>query len=218
MEQQESPTQGSPTQTPSVLPATEKGRGTRRRILDSAEHLFAARGYANVRITDITSHAQLSAGAFYRYFEDRHQVTIELLREMTGEMYEFIRSPFDESDPISSVLQSTQKYFAFYADHHALLGVLVELSQTDPEVARLWDNTKQAFYSRISRSLERGIAAEQIRADINPELAAEMLGSMTEFYAFQRFVLHGSALTDTTIEEATRTIAEIWISGMGQRA
>lgn len=207
--------QGQPTQTPASHPTTEKGRDTRRRILDSAEHLFAEHGYANVKITDITGHARLSAGAFYRYFGDRHELTLELLREVQGEMYEFIRSPFDETDPISSVLQSTRKYFEFYAEHHALLGVLVELSQTDQEVAKLWDTTKHAFYSRIARSLERGIAAGQIRADINVELAAEMLGSMTEFYAFQRFVLEGSALTESTIEEASRTIAEIWISGMG---
>ena len=210
--------QDQPAQAPASQPTTEKGRDTRRRILDSAEQLFAERGYANVKITDTTTHARLSAGAFYRYFGDRHELTIELLREVQGEMYEFIRSPFDEADPISSVLQSTQKYFEFYAEHHALLGVLVELSQTDQEVAKLWDTTKHAFYSRIARSLERGIAAGQIRSDINVNLAAEMLGSMTEFYAFQRFVLNGSALTETTIEEATRAIAKIWISGMGAQA
>lgn len=209
--------QESPALVAATLPATEKGRDTRRRLLESAEQLFASRGYANVRITDITSHAGLSAGAFYRYFEDRHEITIELLREVTREMYDFIRSPFDESDPIRSVLQSTQKYFEFYADHHALLGVLVELSQTDPEVAELWDTTKLAFYSRIARSLKRGITAGWIRADIDTKLAAEMLGSMTEFYAFQRFVLNGSALSATSIEEATRAIAEIWISGMGKQ-
>lgn len=200
-----------------AVPTTEKGRVTRRRLLESAEQLFESRGYANVRITDITSHASLSAGAFYRYFEDRHELTLELLRELTSEMYLFIRSPFDESDPIRSALESTRKYFEFYAGHRALFGLLVELSQTDAEVAALWDTTKRTFYARIARALRRGVTANLIRADLDPDLAAEMLGSMTEFYAFQRFVLGGSGLTDTSIEDATRTIAEIWISGMGRQ-
>ena len=203
-----------PTEPASALPSTEKGRDTRRRLMKAAAPLYE-NGYANARITDITDAAGLSAGAFYRYFEDRQQLTRELLREMMDEMYVFIRSPFDETQPIRSVLESTRKYFEFYEAHRALLGVVVELSQTDAEVAHLWDAAKRAFNDRIVRSLERGIAAGQMRDDLDLALAAEMLRSMTEYYAFQRFVLNGSGLSDVSLEQATNAIAEIWISGMG---
>lgn len=203
-----------PTEPASALPSTEKGRDTRRRLMKAAAQLYE-NGYANARITDITEAAGLSAGAFYRYFEDRQQLTRELLREMMDEMYVFIRSPFDETQPIRSVLESTRKYFEFYEAHRALLGVVVELSQTDAEVAHLWDAAKRAFNDRIVRSLERGIAAGQMRDDLDLALAAEMLRSMTEYYAFQRFVLNGSGLSDVPLEQATNAIAEIWISGMG---
>ncbi len=203
-----------PTEPASALPSTEKGRDTRRRLMKAAAQLYV-NGSANARITDITDAAGLSAGAFYRYFEDRQQLTRELLREMMDEMYVFIRSPFDETQPIRSVLESTRKYFEFYEAHRALLGVVVELSQTDAEVAKLWDAAKRAFNDRIVRSLERGIAAGQMRDDLDLALAAEMLRSMTEYYAFQRFVLNGSGLSDVSLEQATNAIAEIWISGMG---
>ena len=203
-----------PTEPASALPSTEKGRDTRRRLMKAAAQLYE-NGYANARIIDITETAGLSAGAFYRYFEDRQQLTRELLREMMDEMYVFIRSPFDETQPIRSVLESTRKYFEFYEAHRALLGVVVELSQTDAEVAHLWDAAKRAFNDRIVRSLERGIAAGQMRDDLDLALAAEMLRSMTEYYAFQRFVLNGSGLSDVSLEQATNAIAEIWISGMG---
>lgn len=215
----ERPTSGQETESAgaepaSALPSTEKGRDTRRRLMKAAAQLYE-NGYANARIIDITETAGLSAGAFYRYFEDRQQLTRELLREMMDEMYVFIRSPFDETQPIRSVLESTRKYFEFYEAHRALLGVVVELSQTDAEVAKLWDAAKRAFNDRIVRSLERGIAAGQLRDDLNLALAAEMLRSMTEYYAFQRFVLNGSGLSDVPVEQATNAIAEIWISGMG---
>ena len=203
-----------PTEPASALPSTEKGRDTRRRLMKAAAQLYE-NGYANARITDITDAAGLSAGAFYRYFEDRQQLTRELLREMMDEMYVFIRSPFDETQPIRSVLESTRKYFEFYEAHRARRGVVVELSQTDAKVAHLWDAAKRAFNDRIVRSLERGIAAGQMRDDLDLALAAEMLRSMTEYYAFQRFVLNGSGLSDVSLEQATNAIAEIWISGMG---
>ena len=149
-----------PTEPASALPSTEKGRDTRRRLMKAAAQLYE-NGYANARITDITDAAGLSAGAFYRYFEDRQQLTRELLREMMDEMYVFIRSPFDETQPIRSVLESTRKYFEFYEAHRALLGVVVELSQTDAEVAHLWDAAKRAFNDRIVRSLERLATGDQ---------------------------------------------------------
>jgi hypothetical protein len=53
-----------------------------------------------------------------------------------------------------------------------------------------------------------------MRADLDVEVAAEMLGSMTEFYAFQRYVLGGSSLKDVAPEEATAVLSSIWTAGM----
>ncbi|NLA65139.1 MAG: TetR/AcrR family transcriptional regulator, partial [Leucobacter sp.] len=165
------------------LPATPKGRGTRERLKLAATQLFAARSYAEVRITDITAAADLSPGAFYRYFDDRRALMLELLREMTAEVFDFARTPMDVQSPITSVLETTRRYFEFYESHRALFGLMIELSQSDREVAEIWAGTQRDFYSRIARALRRGVGSGRFRSDIDPELAAEMLGSMTEFYA-----------------------------------
>lgn len=183
----------------------------------AAEAMFAERGYANVRIADITAQAGISQGAFYRYFPDRHQLTLELLRELTDEAYDFIRTPKSEHDQAASVRESTRKYFEFYEQHRAAFGVMVELAQSDEQIAELWAESRRAFYDRISRSLARGIAAGQIRSEVNPDLAAEMLGSMSEFYAFQRFVLRDTAVAAQPIDEAIRTITDIWLTGVAHR-
>lgn len=195
-------------------PPTPKGRDTRRRLLSAATTLFGERGYAGVRITDITEAAGLSGGAFYRYFKDRRELMLVLLRELTAEAFDFVRVPWDEVDPKESVRRSTQLYFKFYESHRALFGVLVELGQTDREVGEIWASSRRAFYGRIAASLRRGIEAGRLRVDLDVEVAAEMLGSMTEFYAFQRFVLDDGVVTDVAIEEGARTLAEIWISGI----
>lgn len=197
-----------------IDPPTPKGRDTRRRIMDSAKRLFAEHGYAGVRISDITDAADLSPGAFYRYFTDRDELTLELLRELTNQAFEFVRTPWDAQQPSRSVLSSTQRYFEYYRQHRALFGVLVELSQTDARIAEIWAQSRRTFYARIAKSITHGIEAGQLRADLDVAVAAEMLGSMTEFYAFQRFVLNGSAIKDVDIAEATRTIAKIWTSGI----
>ena len=195
-------------------PPTPKGRDTRQRILAAARTLFGEKGYSGVRITDITEAADLSPGAFYRYFEDRRDVVLVLLRDLMEEAFDFVRAPLNEQRPIDSVLRTTQLYFEFYHENRALFSVLVELGQTDPEVGEIWAKSRKAFYSRIAHALSRGVAAGRVRADVDVEVAAEMLGSMTEFYAFQRYVLGGNSLKDVPAEEATRVLSEIWTTGI----
>lgn len=198
-----------------LTPPTSKGRDTRQRILESATRLFGEHGYANVRITDITEAAGLSQGAFYRYFKDRREVVLELLRRMTAEAFDFVKAPWDESDPMASVLRSTVLYFSFYERNRNLFAVLVELSMTDPDVRDIWDHSRHAFYGRIAHSLRRGVSAGVLRDDLDIQVAAEMLGGMSEFYAFQRFVL--GSIKDVPQELATRVLAEIWIGGTIER-
>lgn len=195
-------------------PATPKGRDTRDRIKQAATRLYGERSYAVVRVADITDAAGLTPGAFYRYFEDRRELMLELLQEVATEVYDFARSPMDEQSPITSVLESTRRYFAFYEQHRALFGLMLELSQSDADVAALWAKTQASFYARISRSLGRGIASGSVRPDLDTDTAAELLGSMTEFYAFQRFVLGSAAISSKDIESAVRTLADIWVAGV----
>ncbi|NDK91087.1 TetR/AcrR family transcriptional regulator [Gordonia desulfuricans] len=195
-------------------PPTPKGRDTRDRLLAAATTLFAERGYAGVRITDITKEAGLSGGAFYRYFTDRREIMLVLLQDLTDEAFEFIRVPWDDTDPMDAVMRSTELYFTFYESHRALFGLLAELGQTDPEVSALWARARQAFYSRFAHVLRRGVESDRLRAGVNVEVAAEMICGMTEFYAFQRYALRDGVVTAVTPREAARTLAEIWASGI----
>ncbi len=195
-------------------PPTAKGRETRARLLDSARELFGRLGYANVRITDITRGAGLSSGAFYRYFVDRRSLLLVLLEDVTEEAFGFAHYPWDAQRPMESVLQTTQRYFEFYERNRALLGVLVELSQADPEIREIWARSRRAFYARITHALQRGARDGVVRSDIDINVAAELLGSMTEFYAFQRFTLEGDALKPIPAATAAYTLSTLWASGI----
>jgi AcrR family transcriptional regulator len=199
------------------LPSTVKGRDTRERLLAAATALFEERGYSRVTIRDITDAAGLSAGAFYRYFNDRRELMLVLMRKLTAEAFDFVRVPWDENDPMLSVLQSTQLYFKFYETHRPLFAILVELSQSDSAVADIWAASRRTFYARIAHSLRRGLDAGRIRVDVDIDVAAELMGSMTEFYAFQRFVLSDGVIKPVSISESSRNLANIWTDGLLRR-
>jgi AcrR family transcriptional regulator len=194
-------------------PPTAKGRDTRNRLLEAGRTLFGERGYSNVRVVDITSAARLSQGAFYRYFSDRRELMLELLRELTSEAFDFVRTPWHSDSPMTSVLESTKRYFAFYDKNRALFAILMELEQGDPDVGEIGAKSRQQFRDRIARSIKRGISDGVLRPDLDVHLAAEMLESMTEYYAFQRFVLRRSH-TAASVDDAAGTLARIWMDGV----
>jgi len=140
-----------------------------------------------------------------------------LLDEMVAESFEFARAPWDDQRPAESVRITTERYFDFADRNRALVGVIVELAQTDPDVREIWRKSRRSFYTRIARALSRGVATGTIRDDIDVEVAAELLGSMTEFYAFQRYVLNGDALTDVSAQDAAAALTEIWSRGVETR-
>ena len=57
--------------TPQSLPHTAKGRRTRERILDTAEALFAQRGYAGTTLRDVAELAGLRIPSLYNHFASK---------------------------------------------------------------------------------------------------------------------------------------------------
>ena len=198
-------------------PPTVKGRDARRRLLEAGKKLFGADGYASARVLDITEAAGLSSGSFYRYFKDRRELLLVLLDEMLSEAFDFARARWDDDQPTESVRLTIERYFDFYHRNNALMGVIVELAQTDPDVREIWRESRQSFYTRIAHALSRGVTTGATRDDIDVEVAAELLGSMTEFYAFQRYALNGDALKDVSARDAAAALAEIWSHGVETR-
>ncbi|MCL3818592.1 TetR/AcrR family transcriptional regulator [Aeromicrobium wangtongii] len=198
-------------------PPTPKGRDARRRLLEAGEQLFGEQGYAGTRVSDITEAANLSPGAFYRYFKDRHELLLVLLTEMLDRAFDFARARWDDNHPTESVQRTTERYLEFYDLNRAMMGVMVEMAQNDEEVRSVWRQSRTAFYTRIGRALTRGVTSGAIRSDIDVEVAAELLGSMTEFYAFQRYALDGDALKDVPPVEVATTLAELWTRGVASK-
>ena len=58
----------------------------RRAILEAAEHVFAAQGYADAKMTEIAEQAGLAAGTLYNYFDNKERIFRALI-EYRGEEF-----------------------------------------------------------------------------------------------------------------------------------
>lgn len=198
-------------------PPTKKGQNARQRLLDAGRDVIGAAGYGAARVVDITSKAGLSQGAFYRYFKDRHELLVVLLEEMLAEAFAEARAPWDARRPSESVRLTTIRYFDFYQRNRGLMRTMVETAQSDPIVRDIWNRSRTAFYQRFSRALVKGVQSGTIRDDLDLEVAAELLGSMSEFYAFQRFALNDHDLKPAEPADVANVLTEIWSKGVEKR-
>src|SRR6478609_7981345 len=65
----------------------ERSRRSYQALLDAAEVLFSSHGYDAVGTPEIAEKAGVSVGTFYRYFEDKHEVYLEIMRRTMKQAY-----------------------------------------------------------------------------------------------------------------------------------
>ena len=69
---------------------TQKAVLTRQRIIDSAWHLFATKGYDQTTMRDIAAAADCSLGLTYRYFASKEDLVLELYRWLVVQLEELV--------------------------------------------------------------------------------------------------------------------------------
>lgn len=69
---------------------TAKAALTRQRIIDTALHLFASKGYVETTMRDIAATAGCSLGLAYRYFGSKEDLVLELYRWLALQLEELV--------------------------------------------------------------------------------------------------------------------------------
>ena len=96
----------------------EREREARRRlILDSAQRVFAARGFLNATVEEIATEAELAVGTLYRYFQSKEEIYVSLLFEAMEMFREHIESVIAQDIPPDAQLQAVWRFFYdFYVE------------------------------------------------------------------------------------------------------
>ena len=88
---------------------TKKGERTRDRILDQAERLVMAQGFAGTSIDDILAAAELTKGAFFHYFKGKGDLARSLVERHAQKdlaMFEDFahRAEAKSADPLEQIV------------------------------------------------------------------------------------------------------------------
>ena len=176
-------TSGNPTTvaTTGQRQLTEQGRERKRQLVDAAMVLFAERGYAATRISDICERAGVAKGLFYWYFPTKLDLFSELVRSMRLRLRRAQAAAMDPgADPIQRVRQGTAASVRFMAEH-ANYFALVDVERADPAIDDALRSGSEVYLDDVTALVNAAQQAGQI-PDADPRLLAlGVLGAVSSF-------------------------------------
>ena len=113
------------------LTQAERRDKTRAKLLAAATELFSQNGYHNTQVMDIVTTAHVSAGTFYRYFDDKQGIFFAIAEELGGHEVDeakkaramILEAP-DFATAVRSMVQFLERHFERMVQRAALYRVL----------------------------------------------------------------------------------------------
>ena len=193
-----------------VIQGEGKAQRTRDRILQAARLVFARHGYQAATVEHVVHEAGLARGSFYTYFSSKH----DLFRHLAGVIDRSISEEVVKSDalhksnPIQNLSNSNQVYLAVVKRNYDLYVLVDGVASFDNSVRDARLASRKKHIDRVSKKIKHWQEMGWAASDVNPELAAALLVSMTA--TFSRWLYVGDSQFDEN--EALEYLNNIWIT------
>lgn len=197
---------------PDSLPeASKKGAKYQRRrqdVLDAAAAVIARKGYHGASTTDIADYLGVAQPSLYYYVKSKDEALEEICRIGTAGYLERLQTIAAGSGPTADKIRAS-----IYAHIEPVLTIPNYVKSFQRERRYLPDDRRREVsrmtgeYDALFREmLERGVAAGELRANLDCRLAALML--ITQCNAVQNYLA-----SEDDLPHAAKSIADVFLAG-----
>lgn len=188
-------------------PRTDRGRKTRRAILDAARSEFGERGFHDASISGITRRAGVALGSFYTYFDSKDALFRALVRDMSDQVRDHVAPVLQSApDQVAAEQAGLKAFIDFVRGHKEIYRIIDEAEFVDPDSFRAHYSTTA---ERIAQRLEAAAARGEVRGD-HSEVHAWAIMGMNVFLGL-RYGVWGEELSADTV---ARAVARLLRSGL----
>ena len=168
------PTENGANLPADKIPRTERGRKTRRKLLDAAAIEFGERGFHEASITSITQRAGTALGSFYTYFDSKDEIYRALVSDLSARVREAAREARRTELPaLEAERVALTNFLKFANEHKEIYRIIDECEFVDPATFRAhYEGTA----SRITERLADGVRKGELRADVEEAHAWAIMG------------------------------------------
>ena len=153
--------------------SASKSARTRQRIVDAAAAAFRRHGYASVTLKDIATRAGLQAGSLYYHFDSKESMLEEILRTFLDELWGGYDAVLGAGlDPRETLEALVTESFREIDRHRAAVAIYQKESRqlVAQERFAFLAESQRKFEKAWLSTLERGVAAQVFRADLDVRL------------------------------------------------
>lgn len=172
-----------------------RGRERRVKLIETALHAFAFRGFRGVSLATIADEAGISEPGLIHHFPTKADLLLAVIAHYEAETGEHLRTAMENSDgSFASALLATAARHEQDPTFIRLFTVLVAESVNPEHPTHEWAVTR---YEHVRRSIADGVKDDQengrFRSDLDPELAARQIIAMFDGIQLQ-YLLAGGEL------------------------
>jgi AcrR family transcriptional regulator len=168
------------TATPASAPR-ERARSARRQaLLETAEQVFAERGFEGATMAEIATRAGYSAGNLYNVFESKEALFREVITASSQLINDALVATLAASAPFAEALDRfVDVMVGFVLEHRAFFALYVRMTEgRDWSTAQLGDDSQRLrdeHHAAIVARLRRAMTAREIPKE-DPEACADLIG------------------------------------------
>ena len=184
----------------------------RRELLKVAvSNVLERTGYRAMKVTDVTSQANVAVGLFYRYFPDLRSATCEVLTDFIDSIKKAVEELPVAQDRFQAVYGPTLLWAQAYERHPGLMRCLVQVADEVPEFESLWLDANEDWTRRIAKSIVRQFPNAGLNESFSLTIAYA-LGSMIDGLLNELYVHRNRELQMLLItpEHVAELLSAIW--------
>ncbi len=157
--------------------------GTRERLLETASHLFAEKGYASTSVREIVARAGVSKPVLYYYFQSKEGLYYAILKWGAEVQQKIIDEVFEVSGTVQDriiflyrrIYEEIQEYQGLYTMIH---GLIYSPSQDAPGYD--FPVYHRQMFEAVKRIYSEGLSAGEIKK-VNADEVAFLVLSLIDF-------------------------------------
>lgn len=155
-----------------------KAEKTRQFIAEKTAPIFNKKGFGATSLSDLTSATGLTKGALYGNFKDKEEIRMAAFGYALNEVRLVAKDKLAQAKTFKGKLIALVGFFASYVlsppveGGCPLLNTAIEVDDGDPHMRAVVVKELNAMIHYISWLLEKGIAANEFKPNINPKALA----------------------------------------------
>ena len=190
--------------------------GSREKILNAAQALFAEKGFHKTTTSEIASSAGVAEGTIFKNFSNKENLLFALVDEIdTGNISSLLQLAVNE-ETRPTLREFLKKHMGMVLNNFNLLKITLYEAQFFPELKNKFiEEVALNIFTPLENFIENKSNTGEFK-DINPQIAARSFaGMIVAFIAWENILQAGEYQSFDKIE-VIENVLEIFLSGIKQ--